>query len=335
MSLNRTYFLEVFVMPMLLFVLVPHESESKASDKLKPVIDGEWWQIAGNPNLGELSSDDQQPVDFGIWQANDGTWQLWSCIRNTKEPGKTRLFYGWEGKALTDNDWEGMGIKMQADPTLGETAGGMQAPHVIREDDKWNMFYGDWNAICMATSSDGKKFERVVQDNMERVTAMFTDGAGTNSRDAVVLKIHDTYYCYYTSGAGLWSEEAYKADGAVYCRTSRDKVHWSERISISRGGSVTGPGWGAHECPHVVKVDDYYYLFRTQRYGKNNISTVYGSKDPLNFGIDTDHGYYVTRLPVAAPELIRHEGTWYIAALKPGLDGIRMARLKWITLKEN
>jgi hypothetical protein len=49
---------------------------------LIPRIDGDWWQIAGDPDLGEYTSEKQQPVDFAIWQAADGTWQLWSCIRN-------------------------------------------------------------------------------------------------------------------------------------------------------------------------------------------------------------------------------------------------------------
>jgi hypothetical protein len=38
----------------------------------------------------------------------------------------------------------------------------------------------------------------------------------------------------------------------------------------------------------------------------------------------------VAKLPVATPELIRHHGEWCIAALVPELDGIRMARLRWI-----
>ena len=44
-----------------------------------PEIVGDWWQIAGNPDLGRYQTDRQQPLDFGIWQAADGTWQLWSC----------------------------------------------------------------------------------------------------------------------------------------------------------------------------------------------------------------------------------------------------------------
>src|SRR5438045_2064014 len=70
----------------------------------QPSIVGQWLQIAGDPDLGELTNVRQQPVDFGVWQATDGTWQLWSCIRNTKETGHTRLLYRWEGAKLTDKD---------------------------------------------------------------------------------------------------------------------------------------------------------------------------------------------------------------------------------------
>src|SRR5690242_6046280 len=86
----------------------------------KPQIIGDWWQVAGDPDLGELTNPKQQPVDFGIWQAADGTWQFWSCIRGTKERGHTRLFYRWEGARLTNANWKPMGIAMHADPKTGE-----------------------------------------------------------------------------------------------------------------------------------------------------------------------------------------------------------------------
>jgi hypothetical protein len=73
-------------------------------DPPAPRLAGPWWTIAGDPDLGPLTSPKQQPVDFGLWQAADGTWQLWFCIRGTKEPGKTRLFHRWEGAKLTDRD---------------------------------------------------------------------------------------------------------------------------------------------------------------------------------------------------------------------------------------
>jgi hypothetical protein len=72
-----------------------------------------------------------------------------------------------------------------------------------------------------------------------------------------------------------------------------------------------------------------YYLFNTQRYGRRQHTTVFRSRDPLHFGIN-DNRLEVTTLPVAAPEIILHEGQSYIASLKPALDGIQIARLKWV-----
>src|SRR6478672_8732588 len=111
--------------------LVPLASQTARAENLIPQIDGEWWPVASNPDLGQYTSDKQQPVDFAIWQARDGTWQIWSCIRHTKCGGNTRLFYRWEGKRLTDSNWKARGIAMEADTTLGETKGGLQAPHVF------------------------------------------------------------------------------------------------------------------------------------------------------------------------------------------------------------
>jgi len=59
-----------------------------AQTVLVPDIDGQWWTVAGNPDLGPLTSPKQQPVDFGVWQAADGTWQLWSCIEPRPHPAE-------------------------------------------------------------------------------------------------------------------------------------------------------------------------------------------------------------------------------------------------------
>lgn len=113
-----------------------------AATRKQPRIGGDWWQVADDPDLGALTTAKQQPVDFGVWQAADGTWQLWSCIRGTKEPGNTRLFYRWEGAQLTDRDWKPMGIAMHSDTSVGEVAGGLQAPYVFKLGGRYEMFYG-------------------------------------------------------------------------------------------------------------------------------------------------------------------------------------------------
>jgi hypothetical protein len=286
-----------------------------------PRIAGEWWTVASDPDLGELTSPKQQPVDFGIWLAADNTWQLWSCIRSTKEPGKTRLFHRWEGKRLEDRDWQPKGIAMRADPTLGETAGGLQAPFVFREGSgSFKMLYGDWVNICLATSADGKTF---VRHHGEGGRPQIFRGASEaeNSRDPMALRIGDLWYCYYTAHP--------EKHGSVYARTSRDLLNWSEpRIVAARGQAGDGPY--SAECPFVVEPEPgHFYLFRTQHYGIDATTRVYYSRDPLDFGIDDDANHFVAALPVAAPELIKEKGNWFIAALLPSLKGIQIAPFEW------
>jgi hypothetical protein len=49
------------------------------------------------------------------------------------------------------------------------------------------------------------------------------------------------------------------------------------------------------------------------------------------FGINQDDRYFLCTLPVAAPEIVLYKGDYYIAALNEGaLDGIRIAKLKWV-----
>jgi len=108
-----------------------------------PRIEGRWWRVAGNPMDHKYATGGQEPVDFAVWRAADGSWQLWSCIRNTTaggKGGKTRFFYRWEGKNLTDESWKPMGIAMEADASVGETPGGLQAPHVVKVGDTYHMF---------------------------------------------------------------------------------------------------------------------------------------------------------------------------------------------------
>lgn len=287
---------------------------------LRPQIDGEWWTVAGDPDLGKFTTPKQQPVDFAIWQAADGTWQIWSCIRQTACGGRTRLFYRWQGAKITDRDWDPLGIAMQADASFGETPGGLQAPYVMKIGREYYMFYGDWENICLAKGVDGKTFARQLMPDGK--SGMFTEGPGNNTRDVTVLRIGELYYAYYTAYPG--------GNGADYVRTSQDLRNWSNSRIVAFGGAA-GTGRGSAECPFVYyhKESGYYYLFRTQHYANPIQSSVYRSKDPMNFGVNDDRCLLGT-LPVAAPEIVEHEGQLYVAALLPSLKGIRIARLKFV-----
>ncbi len=291
-----------------------------AGPVLMPQIDGQWWRVAGDPDLGRYTNPAQQPVDFAIWQAADGSWQIWSCIRGTNRGGKTRLFYRWESAKITDRDWPPMGIAMEADPAFGETAGGLQAPYVVKIGGEYFMFYGDWENICKARSVDGKTFARQLVPNGK--SGMFTEGPGNNTRDPMVIRIGKRYHAYYTAYPNRL--------GADFVRTSKDLKTWSSSTKVAFGGAA-GTGPYSAECPFVYyhKASGYYYLFRTQRYGEHAQSSIYRSRDPMNFGVEDDR-FLLGTLPVAAPEIVESEGQLYIAALSPDLKGIKIARLKFL-----
>jgi hypothetical protein len=292
-----------------------------------PTVSGDWWRIAGPPELGKFSTPKQEVVDFAVWQALDGTWQAWSCIRHTAEPGATRLFHRWQGNSLTDTSWEPMGVAMRADPAFGERLGSMQAPYVMKAGEKYHMYYTSGGRLFLATSDDGKTFARTMTSpGRFGVFDSFGGGAeqkviGGGGRDIMILRDGPRYIGYYTANPdGL---------GKVYARKSPDLRVWSHPQVVAFGGE-SGTGPYSAECPFVYRLagTPYYYLFRTQKYRTTPETRVYRSTDPLNFGVESDH-YFVKRLDVAAPELVEHEGVLYIVCLQPELDGLRTARLEF------
>lgn len=210
-----------------------------------------------------------------------------------------------------------MGIAMRADPGFGETPGGLQAPFVFRHAGEYHMFYGDWVHICRARSSDGKTFARVLQKNGK--SGMFDEGLDANARDPMVIRDGTRWIVYYTAYPNR--------EGAVFARTGKDLDAWEPSKIVSKGGRGGAGPWSA-ECPFVFyhQPSRHYYLFRTERYGQNATTHVYASKDPLDFGVNDDSKFVVT-LPVAAPEIFSYQGGLFIAALRPDLKGIQIARL--------
>ena len=198
----------------------------------------------------------------------------------------------------------------------------MQAPYVIRHDSRYWMFYGDWAAICLVTSSDGKTFARH-RGAEGRPQLEFTGAYGfdANTRDAMVLRIGERWHLYYTAHPDR--------KGAVYVRTSSDLKAWSAETMVSKGG-IAGEGPFVAECPFVVEPrKGEYYLFRTQTYGKFAKTHVYRSRDPMDFGIDDDVRHLVTTLPSRRRKFSARRRLVH-GCVVTGLElGIQIARLEW------
>lgn len=278
-----------------------------------PTIAGDWWTIAGVPDLGRYNSDAIEPMDFSVWQAADGSWQLGACIRGTTCGGHGRLLFRWESLSLEQPDWSECGVLMLAEPAFGEKAGGLQAPYVIRHDGRYYMFYGDWTNICLAISEDGKTFARHLSDGR---SALFNEGDENFTRDPMVARYGSEFFLYYTV--------VIDGVGAIYCRTSTDLSDWSASHVVSRGGSG-GSGPADAECAYGYRRDGAFYLLR---WHSDGITSIYRSDDPLNFGVDSDD-MKVATLPVEVARIIEDEGRSYLTSLRPDLQGIRLAPLEW------
>lgn len=303
------------------------EGDRVASHEV-PVLEGPFWPISNNPDLGVLGAERQEVVDHAIFQSRDGCWHLWACIRGT---AIGRLLYRWESETLKTPHWQPQGVAMRAAARYGESLDDwngeewLQAPHVIERRGLYYMFYGGHRSetgecqICVAMSVDGRRFRR--HRNRHGFSRVFV-GPG-EARDPMILQIGRRYHCYY-SGHDPGAREPCK----IYCRTSLDLLHWSNYVAVNWGGSAGSGPWSA-ECPFVVQRNGLYYLFRTSRYQPPAECHVYCSSDPLDFGLGDDCKK-VACLRVAAPEVTTVGERYYISTVEDLCGGVQLGRLCWV-----
>ncbi|MFO7826576.1 MAG: hypothetical protein R6V72_21760 [Cyclobacterium sp.] len=324
--------------------------------KLRPVLDEDWWLIGPPPAQGSHTIPvkmgdngdllNYESVDHHLFQAKDGHWHLWGCVRHT---GWGRILYHWKAKNLTDSPWKDTGEFIRANEAFGESINGwgneewIQSPFFVKENGLYYMFYGGHSTgrnregvpvqgktrsesfdtecqICIMTSPDGLNWSRHAFD--DGLSRAFT-GPG-EARDPCLIKIDGLWHLYYT---GL--EDGDPEKGGMFVRISRDLLHWSNYQLVHRAHQY-GSNWWEIECPHVVYREGYFYLFRTQNYTQA-ITHVFRSEDPLDFGREdeTASQKYLGQIPCAAPEIYQVDGKEFLSSNHNPSLGTQMCRLRW------
>ena len=280
--------------------------------KKNPVV-GESKTICTMPDLNELNGDiqkNQQIVDHGIIQANNGKWQLWACLRGVKVG---RLLYGWEGDSLETENWRHAGIKMRANEDFDENIkedGEEQigAPFFIKEKDKYYCFYHS-NGIRVAQSTNGVDYTKQKPSSKTSIPGR---------RDIMIMKHNNLFYSYVTTS--IPEGESY-----VESATSKNLINWSEAKIVSKGGKG-GSGVVDAESPFVVFIDGYFYLFRTSSITFKTV--VYRSEDPQDFGIDDD-SKLVTELDEKILELFEYKNKWFTTHISEDFQSVLLSEISW------
>jgi beta-xylosidase len=286
-----------------------------------PEIAGSWQRLAAPPQLEQYHKPGVQAVDFTLYPAADGTWQLISCVRGTAYPGAGRLLYRWEGKRLTDSDWAPKGIFRTADVRLGHAEGKIQAPHCVKHDGKYYLFYSSSGAHCLV-GEDGKAFtDHKAHDGQMKFFDMPRDLMIFNNLDRDGL-----WYAYFTDIApGKYAERKNHTVGARTAR--RLEGPWSaQKIDV---GVVSPTPADAYtfvfaESPFVLFRNGWYYRFEQMN--------VLASRNPRAW-----QGPILATLTgnnpraLLAPEIVTHDGRDYIAGSCYSKDkaGIYLAAINW------
>lgn len=280
---------------------------------------GDWRRLAAPPTLEKFATGKEQTVDFTIFRAKDGTWQLVSCIRNTAHPGAGRLLYRWEAENLTDTDWTPKGIFLTADPAMGHGEGKAQAPHCVVENGTWWFFFSSGGAYAL-TSTDGKAFTPArTRDGKWKFFDM--------PRDLMILdnRARDgKWYAFYTDiRPGKYPE---RRNHTVSYRTAPAlDGPWSR--AATDVGVVSPPPKGYvfvyAESPFVLHRMGWFY--RLEQLHVLASTSVDAWKGPPVASLGERNPYLYL-----APEVIVDGDRTYLAAYKDhGKAGIFITELRW------
>lgn len=236
--------------------------------------------------------------DHTFIQDSDGNWHVFGIWHAEPANPLDEKFFLHASAPCLDGTWTVHPAVLQAREDIGETH--VWAPHVIRVDDTYLMFYcggtenHDAYRIECATSKDLFTWQHSASG------ALFTDGF--DARDPMVLKVGDQWVMYYTRTS--------TPDGGTHqvaARTSPDLQQWSEPI-VAFDSGVTGTFGGPTESPFVIQLENGVFILFVCESGEYDRTLAYASNDPLHFDalnlIDVD-------LDEHCAEIIESdEGTW-------------------------
>lgn len=324
--------------------------------KNEQIIDGDW--------LIERSN---------IVRGPDGNWHMFSMVieaSNVWEPRKPgKIIYAMSKDLFAG--WEYQGVVMTAESRYGEDF--IVDPFVFVHEDVFYMFYvgaghlwsgwymgpegntnpwhegksGDFgpNSMFLATSTDGKNWERIGGANPARPGRLFTEKPF--GLTPYVTKIEDEWVMFYASAT---NETVYSKHSIGY-RISKDLINWGERKHALIDWSESDPleaellknhrpasPWPEHSFftnPVVFKYKDDWHLWAgpidNSNLSRYHCLRIYISNSP--FGFNNHHQAKMVNKRVfvdgGGRPFQNEEGDWFIFHTNSMSGGVWVAPLFW------
>jgi len=291
------------------------------------------WRIAASPSGYEWDNGDtDEVVDFTIFQAADGTWQLIACVRKCTFPvayetGKNyrgRILFRWESDDLFASDWKEMGVFKTTDDLppgvpVKNNKGMIQAPHVVKDNGLYYMIYNSKDAHMMV-STNGKDWA-----DQADFSGNYTFFKMAGGRDIMLVDNRDVdgkWYAVHTPQTKGYDSRGYEL---VYHTAENLLGPWS-----GPAGMAKRDFWQDVESPFIVRRTGWYYLFlQDWVYAEQKLTDYFDA--PL-----TDlHSF--NRMPRRgiAPEIVSYQGKDYFAAYNTiktdPHEGIEIRPMLWKT----
>jgi len=201
------------------------------------------------------------------------------------------------------------------------------APHIVEHNGEYCMLYTGVNYPCsqsigLAKSDDLFNWKKIGDGPV--ITpgkwGIWHSEGGADCRDPVMLKVGDTYYCYYTA--------VRKVEGAdpphEYCvgiSSSKDLINWKDEGFARLETSLNTPP----ESPFAVEKDGKFYLFYTS-YKHGTVVAV--SDDPVKGWKDLPEDKLVVMAGISASEILQDGDDWYISLISHAPNALHFFEIR-------
>lgn len=230
--------------------------------------------------------------------------------------GDQKSFIHLTSDTLTGTNW-----KREEDFTYNDGSLEIWAPHIIRNDNKYWMFYtvvGNPRQIVLSVSEDLYNWQHYSNNPvLARKTA---DGHDGKNKDCMLFEHNGEWLMYHSMvqkferGAEYW---------CVGCSKSTDLLSWSEPMVVFDENQPGDPGV---ESPFVIKRNDAYYLFLSAVPWPAGGVNVYKSKNPFCWRNED----FLYRNNAIAIEVVKDlDGRWYMTNCGRENGGWLIAPIDW------